>query len=363
VGEAVEGAAAAPPPVSGITAASMHGSSTRSSVDSAASRSIDVGVGGGTVRHAHVSGVGDTTGTAGVDAGTAGVEVEAAVAAARRLVVDARGAAQAAGRAVAGWQVAAAAVEAARRERNPRSELRARAERELADLRAQLAAAQEEASSSESQQRALAEADRALGRGGLPALLLEEVLGQLQTYTAHYLQELAEGFVLELTPTRPAAGWASSATSSPSSPSSASSSAPPSSSSSRKRAAAEEREREREEICKVIRVRHPADGSLRVRDVRQLSGGERRRVALALSLGFAELVRRRRRLACNVMVLDEVLQQLDGTGCEAVARVLRELPHASVLLVGHRSSAATAGFEVVDVVVKQGGAARVRLAE
>ncbi len=56
----------------------------------------------------------------------------------------------------------------------------------------------------------------------------------------------------------------------------------------------------------VVLVRSPADGSLRPRDVRQLSGGERRRVALALSLGFEALVRARRRLVSNLIVLDEV---------------------------------------------------------
>jgi ABC-type Mn2+/Zn2+ transport system ATPase subunit len=40
--------------------------------------------------------------------------------------------------------------------------------------------------------------------------------------------------------------------------------------------------------------------------VRQLSGGERRRVALALALGFGDLVAQRGRLRCNLVVLDEV---------------------------------------------------------
>lgn len=42
------------------------------------------------------------------------------------------------------------------------------------------------------------------------------------------------------------------------------------------------------------------------RSVRSLSGGERRRVALALAFGFADLVRMRGNLHCNVMILDEV---------------------------------------------------------
>lgn len=62
----------------------------------------------------------------------------------------------------------------------------------------------------------------------------------------------------------------------------------------------------------------------------QLSGGERRRVALSLALGFADLVRARGRLSCNVLVLDEVLQQLDGEGCRRAAAVLRELPQVRV---------------------------------
>ncbi len=62
-------------------------------------------------------------------------------------------------------------------------------------------------------------------------------------------------------------------------------------------------------------MRNPADGSLRQRDVRQLSGGERRRVALALCLGFSELVRRRRKLLCNVIVLDEVCCPVCAVTC------------------------------------------------
>ncbi len=38
----------------------------------------------------------------------------------------------------------------------------------------------------------------------------------------------------------------------------------------------------------------------------QLSGGERRRVAAALTLGFADLVSQRGNLQCNLLVLDEV---------------------------------------------------------
>jgi len=56
-------------------------------------------------------------------------------------------------------------------------------------------------------------------------------------------------------------------------------------------------------------VRNP-DGSLVERSVRQLSGGERRRLALALALGFAGLTASRGNLRCNVIVLDEARRTL-----------------------------------------------------
>lgn len=56
----------------------------------------------------------------------------------------------------------------------------------------------------------------------------------------------------------------------------------------------------------AVLYRPPGGGPLRERSLQQLSGGERRRAALALSLGFADLVRARGRLACNLLVLDEV---------------------------------------------------------
>ncbi len=42
------------------------------------------------------------------------------------------------------------------------------------------------------------------------------------------------------------------------------------------------------------------------RSVRQLSGGERRRLAVALALGYADLAAARGRLRSNILVLDEV---------------------------------------------------------
>eukprot|EP00983_Pelagomonas_calceolata_P069198 1150286-Pelagomonas_calceolata.AAC.12 len=55
----------------------------------------------------------------------------------------------------------------------------------------------------------------------------------------------------------------------------------------------------------VVKYRTPS-GESRIRSLFQLSGGERRRVALALCLAFADLVKQYGRLSCNILVLDEV---------------------------------------------------------
>lgn len=60
-----------------------------------------------------------------------------------------------------------------------------------------------------------------------------------------------------------------------------------------------------ERILKNVLVRS-ADGSLRERGLSQLSGGQWRRVSMALDLAFAEVVRRRGILRSNIIVMDEV---------------------------------------------------------
>ncbi len=61
-------------------------------------------------------------------------------------------------------------------------------------------------------------------------------------------------------------------------------------------------------LAQAVLVR-TAGGDVRERTLRQLSGGERRRVGLALALGFAELIAMRSHLRTNLIVLDEVPSQ------------------------------------------------------
>ena len=72
-----------------------------------------------------------------------------------------------------------------------------------------------------------------------------------------------------------------------------------------------------------------ADGKYRERGLSQLSGGQWRRVSMALDLAFAEIIRRKGSLRCNLIVMDEVLTHLDSSGREAVGSVLRSMVSSS----------------------------------
>ena len=85
---------------------------------------------------------------------------------------------------------------------------------------------------------------------------------------------------------------------------------------------------ELEKIVKSVMVRS-ADGKYRERGLSQLSGGQWRRVSMALDLAFAEIIRRKGTLRCNLIVMDEVLTHLDSAGREAVGSVLRAMVDGS----------------------------------
>lgn len=86
---------------------------------------------------------------------------------------------------------------------------------------------------------------------------------------------------------------------------------------------------EGDKIVKGVVIRG-ADGEFRERGLSQLSGGQWRRVSLALDLAFAEVIRRRGILRCNMIVMDEILTHLDASGREAVGSVLRALVQGPV---------------------------------
>ena len=77
-------------------------------------------------------------------------------------------------------------------------------------------------------------------------------------------------------------------------------------------------------IIKTVSIR-TADGQYMERGLSQLSGGQWRRVSMALDFAFAEVIRRKGTLRSNLMVMDEVLTHLDASGREAVGTVLRAM--------------------------------------
>ncbi|KAK9831282.1 hypothetical protein WJX74_010231 [Apatococcus lobatus] len=173
----------------------------------------------------------------------------------------------------------------------------------------------------------LAELDAAFSRTGIQSFAIEGVLGELQVVAARYLEQLSTGMALKLSATRPSSGQSSAV----------------------------------ERISKAVQVQ-TASGEKRERTVRQLSGGERRRVGLALALGFSELIAARSRLRTNLVVLDEVLQHLDEEGNARVCSVLRGMHQDTVLIVGQADSYVAHAFDAVDIVVKQDGRSHLQVA-
>ncbi len=79
-----------------------------------------------------------------------------------------------------------------------------------------------------------------------------------------------------------------------------------------------------EKIAKEVKVRG-ADGVFHDRSLAHLSGGQWRRASIAALMAFRELSRLRSRVDCNLMVLDEVLNHLDGAGRARVGKLLRAM--------------------------------------
>ena len=102
------------------------------------------------------------------------------------------------------------------------------------------------------------------------------------------------------------------------------------------------------------------DGTMVSRKYRQLSGGQQRRMALSVALAFADFSCSRSGVVPNVLILDEVLQFLDGEGRRRVLDILHSLERESVMLVSHDGELA-GSFDVVDTVILEDDVARVEV--
>lgn len=96
------------------------------------------------------------------------------------------------------------------------------------------------------------------------------------------------------------------------------------------------------------------DGTVTSRSISQLSGGEWRRLGLALTLAFADFARVRLGLSCSYMVFDEVMQHMDAEGQTALARLLGSLEYDTAVIIAHTlaSDELYGMFDSIDVVEK-----------
>lgn len=137
-----------------------------------------------------------------------------------------------------------------------------------------------------------------------------------------------------------------------------------------------------EKICKYVTIR-TATGEYKERALSQLSGGQWRRVSLALDLAFVEIVRQRGYLRSNILVADEILTHLDAAGREAVGQLLKAMvgssgyredieaklsgivsrayPYNTILIILQDLAATEMeeSFDCVDVVKRDGDTSRV----
>ena len=211
----------------------------------------------------------------------------------------------------------------------------------------------------EEQVRTLDEVIAGLGNTGVVSYALDGAVAELEFCTAPFLDALSDGRMrLEISTTRPRVR-------------------------ATKRGDGDEPVLERVTLTTFVRSSGSSvEATERVRTPVQLSGGEGKRVALALALGYALAYRNRSAAPrCSLLVLDEVLLHLDQPGRDcawalfrsnAVMRVhgvadsAQAPPHAldysTVLVVaqrGDRESEAAEGLcDATDVVVRDATGSR-----
>ena len=207
----------------------------------------------------------------------------------------------------------------------------------------------------------LKEVIESLGNTGVVSYALDAAVNELEGCTAPYLDALSDGAMsLVISTTRPKASRS-------------------------KKVDDDTPVAEKVTLTTFIR---PSGQSLlapRKRKPEQLSGGEGKRVALALALGYALAYRRRSTAPrCSLLVLDEVLLHLDQDGRDAAWSLFRSnavlngggvsslatldvapgsaLDYRTVVVVAQRgdreSDAAEGVCDATDVVVRDGGGAR-----
>ena len=128
---------------------------------------------------------------------------------------------------------------------------------------------------------------------------------------------------------------------------------------------------EADKLVRQVNVKNSVTGESSLRALPSLSGGQWRRCALSIRLGFADLVAQRGILRSNLLVMDEPLTHLDRAGRTKVGQVLRSMLHgeksslqfqpSTILLILQDLSSEELEevFDARDVVIKSDGGSRV----
>jgi len=204
----------------------------------------------------------------------------------------------------------------------------------------------------------------ALGTKGIQAYLFDDLLRELEERTAQHLRQLTGGtmdFTLRSDESKSSAAAKKKMAKKKGAgaqPADAEHQASPPEDS-----LAVAKETVMKRVWALADVGGPAGAEPVERSIEQLSGGERRRVSLALTLAFNDLAASRGGLRCELLVLDEALQHLDPEGVARVSQLLKSrTTQQTVLLTSQAASKAVSLADAVDYVVKQGHRSTVEVA-
>ena len=201
---------------------------------------------------------------------------------------------------------------------NPYAARQRDAEARVAEAEKALRVIEVDAASAEAERAYIAFWEHGFGARGLRSFVFDSVVRELTDEVNRYLRVLTDGSI-----------WVTFDT---------------------ERMGADKKPRE---VFDVVVRRMLPDGAVRERSYERWSGGEKRRIALAIDLGLAGLVARRATKACGLLVLDEVFAHCDAEGHDRVIKLLHEMARGkeSVFVVDH-SPAFQARFEKVVWVEK-----------
>ena len=114
------------------------------------------------------------------------------------------------------------------------------------------------------------------------------------------------------------------------------------------------------EKFKIKIFRYNPDGSITERDFRNWSGGERRRISLAIDLGISDLMKQRAIKPWSFSGFDEIDTFLDDTGRDYLLKGLKEMAQSkeSLLVVAHDAQLKSQ-FPNIMTVRKEGGTSKI----